>query len=229
MPRAWGRALVSKLRVSKGAALGDPLLRLYAFVFNATGRMIRERCVAEPLVSALSCCCFLQGAAPRATLSSVKASVLRMLLLASLALLGCESDDPDVERRGGEIPDSSSTGGDGAAPVGGSASGAVVPFCDALAVIQAKCQRCHGDPLTTGAPVPFLTYEDTQAPYYDTDKKFAEVMLSVVERDVMPYVSLNEGENPVMPPVQPLTATEKATLLGWLKQGALPVGRTDCP
>jgi hypothetical protein len=32
-----------------------------------------------------------------------------------------------------------------------------------------------------------------------------------------------------MPPVEPLTASEKATLLGWLKQGALAEGGTDCP
>jgi hypothetical protein len=159
----------------------------------------------------------------------VKVSILLFALLASLASLGCASDEPDVERRGGTIPDTGGTGGGSAAPVGGSGGGEAVRFCQALAVIRAKCQRCHGDPLQNAAPVPFVTYEDTQALYYDTDKKFSEVMLSVVERDVMPYVALNDGPTPVMPPVEPLTPAEKATLLGWLKQGALPEGGTDCP
>lgn len=152
-----------------------------------------------------------------------------MLTLASLASWGCGSDDPEVVRRGGQLPDTNGTGGEGVAAAGGADSGAEVAFCDALEVVRAKCQRCHGDPLENAAPAPFLTYEDTQAPYYDTDRKYADVMLSAVERDIMPYVSLNEGPTPIMPPVEPLTVGEKATLLGWLKQGALPTGGTDCP
>lgn len=157
------------------------------------------------------------------------ASYLRIVLLASLLSLGCSSDDPTVERRGGELPDTSSGGGGGTGATGGVDSGAEVRFCDALEVMRAKCQRCHGDPLANAAPVPFLTYQDTQVPYFDSGKTYADIMLSVVERDVMPYVSLNEGDNPIMPPVEPLTADEKTTLLGWLKQGARPAGGTDCP
>jgi hypothetical protein len=51
----------------------------------------------------------------------------------------------------------------------------------------------------------------------------------VVEIDYMPYVDLNNLPDPIMPPVEPLTAEEKATLLGWFAQGALPEGGTDCP
>jgi len=58
--------------------------------------------------------------------------------------------------------------------------------------------------------------------------KYSDVMLPNVEDGTMPYVALNEGPDPIMPPVAPLTATEKTTLLGWLKQGALPEGGTDC-
>lgn len=171
---------------------------------------------------------FLRTVSLRATVLSVKASFLRMVMLASLASSGCGSDDPVVVRRGGELPDTNGTGGEGAA-AGGADSGAEVAFCDALEVMRAKCQRCHGDPLENAAPVPFLTYEDTQARYYDTERKFSDVMPSVVERDIMPYVSLNDGPTPIMPPVEPLTVEEKATLLAWLKQGALPAGGTDCP
>jgi hypothetical protein len=117
-----------------------------------------------------------------------------------------------------------STGSAGAGDLG-----PPVPFCDALIVMRAKCQRCHGNPLKNGAPVPFLTYEDTQAPYYTTEKKFSDVMLPTIEKDLMPYVALNSGPNPVIPPVEPLSADEKSTMIGWLKQGAKPEGGTDCP
>lgn len=36
----------------------------------------------------------------------------------------------------------------------------------------------------------------------------------------MPFVVLNTLPEPIMPPVEPLTADEKATLLAWLKAGA---------
>jgi hypothetical protein len=45
----------------------------------------------------------------------------------------------------------------------------------------------------------------------------------------MPPVALNQPPTNLMPPVEPLTADEKTTLLGWLEQGAKPVGGTDCP
>jgi len=115
-------------------------------------------------------------------------------------------------------------------PSGGSVdTGPVVPFCDVLTVMRAKCQRCHGNPPAHGAPVPFVTYKDTQAPYYTTDKKFSDVMLSAIQKGFMPYLALNEPPTNLMPPIEPLTTDEKATMIGWLQQGALPAGGTDCP
>ncbi len=143
----------------------------------------------------------------------------RALLLALVLNFGCSESDTSLERRGSPLPD------DGA---GGADSGPTVPFCDALTVIRSKCQRCHQDPPRDGAPVPFLTYDDTQAQYGTTELKYSDVMLPAVEKDFMPYVAANDPPNPIMPPVEPLTAAEKATLLGWLKQGALPEGGTDC-
>ena len=106
----------------------------------------------------------------------------------------------------------------------------MIPFCDALRVVRAKCQRCHTDPPKNGAPVPFLTYDDFQRPYGD-DGMFVywQVAVGLVDRDVMPYVALNEPPTSLMPPVEPLAPDEKATLLGWLNQGAKPEGGTDCP
>ena len=143
-----------------------------------------------------------------------------MLALVCVLALGCSSSDTTLERRGGPLPEDATEDVD---------SGPPVSFCEALTVMRVKCQRCHQDPPQNFAPVPFLTYEDTQAPYYDTDRTFSDAMLSVVERGIMPYVSLNDGDDPIMPLVEPLTSAEKATLLGWLRQGALPLGGMDCP
>jgi len=146
-----------------------------------------------------------------------------------LILSACSSDDPVVERRGSEVPTPSAAAG--AAPIGeaGAGTGAQVPFCSALAVIRAKCQQCHQNPPQHGAPVPFISYEDTQAPYDNMGKTYADAMLPVVENDVMPLLQLNDPPVNLMPPAKPLTAEEKETLLTWLKQGAKPVGVTDCP
>jgi hypothetical protein len=176
--------------------------------------------------------------------------------VALVAVVACSSGDYKLERRGGPFPTEPVT--DEPRPSGGGSGGAVavepgaggaaeptsgapaaagaggspetpISFCAALVVVQAKCQRCHGDPITNSAPVPFLTYEHFQAQYYDTELKWWEVAVGMVERDVMPFVALNENPSLEGPPVEPLTAEEKATLLGWLKQGALPEGGTDCP
>jgi hypothetical protein len=143
---------------------------------------------------------------------------------------GCASDDPDVERRGGDLPDPP-TGGTSNGSAGGDGAGGDAPikFCDALVVAQNKCQRCHGTPLKNGAPVPFETYDDFQAPYGTSGVTYGEVAIRLVEDNIMPYVSLNDSATPPDPPVEPLTADEKATLLGWLKQGAKPEGGTSCP
>jgi hypothetical protein len=140
---------------------------------------------------------------------------LALALLASVAVVGCADDS-------GATGDSGGTGG------GGSPSGGVT-FCQALTVIRAKCQRCHQSPRQHGAPVPFLTYDDTQAQYFTTTQKWSDAMVGVMARGVMPDLSQNDPPVSLMPPVEPLTAEEKKTLLDWLAQGAKPEGGTDCP
>lgn len=112
---------------------------------------------------------------------------------------------------------------------GGSGAGDAIQFCDALEVARAKCQGCHTEPPKNGAPVPFLTYDDFQAPYGASGITYGQVAIRLVKEDIMPYVTLNDPPTSLMPPVEPLTAEEKATLLGWLEQGAKPEGGTDCP
>lgn len=104
---------------------------------------------------------------------------------------------------------------------------AAIPGC-VLQVIQDKCQRCHGDPLQHGAPAPFFTVDDFQARYFNSDSKWWQIAAQQVEDNAMPFVALNALPEPIMPPVEPLTADEKATLLGWLKAGALPARDGEC-
>ena len=157
-----------------------------------------------------------------------------------LLSIGCNSDYT-LERRGGPYPSDpvgdpplGGSGGAAGAPTtdeGGSGANPEAPilFCDALTVVRNKCQRCHNDPPENGAPVPFLTFEDFHAQYGTSEFAWWEVAVGMVEDDIMPYVALNAPPFSIMPPVEPLTVEEKATLLGWLKQGALPEGGTDCP
>jgi hypothetical protein len=173
-------------------------------------------------------------------------SIGRAALLALIASLGCSEGEYELERRGGPYPSApipdpatgGSGGSSGGAGSGGSAGAAgeaiggagesPIAFCEALTVVQAKCQRCHGDPLTNGAPVPFLTWEDFQAQYGVSDFMWWQIAEDMVDRDQMPYVALNGSAGLEGGPVEPLTPDEKATLLGWLQQGALPEGGTDC-
>jgi hypothetical protein len=119
-------------------------------------------------------------------------------VLAALLLLACSEEAPDPPAASG------------------------VTWCQTLGVLEASCQRCHGDPLENRAPWPLLTYEHTQAPYYNTDLEIFEKMRTVVAADFMPL------ELDIQPPVQPLSCEQKTTLLTWLDEGAQPVGGLEC-
>lgn len=160
-----------------------------------------------------------------------------VLFAAALAVVSVAScGEQSSERRGGgEIPDL--TAGGGQAPPDGTAgtseagaAGALptgpVPWCDAYRILDCVCQQCHQAPPLNGAPFPLLTYDNTQAHYpFASSKPIWQQMQTVVGNGFMPY----QGDPTVMPPVQPLPAAQKATLLKWLTEGALPEGGTDCP
>jgi len=157
---------------------------------------------------------------------SLRDVLLRAGFAAIVCLAAC-STNTDLHREGGALPDDG-VGGDGDVGAGGAPVGGNVTWCDARAVMQRKCHRCHQDPPMNGAPMSLLTWEDTQAGWSAT-QNVNDVMLDAVSRDFMPYVTLNDPPTSLMPPVEPLIAAEKATLLAWLKQGALLEGGADCP
>jgi hypothetical protein len=71
-----------------------------------------------------------------------------------------------------------------------------------------------------------LTYADLQAPLpaSSTTNLVWMTALGYVSNGFMPFT----GDPGVMPPVKPLTAEDKDTLVTWLKQGAHDEGGTDC-
>ncbi len=143
----------------------------------------------------------------------------RMLLLALFA--GCISSAWGCSSTSSVHNDDA-----GAAGVAGEASNAV-SWCAAYEIINCSCQQCHQNPPLNGAPIPLLTYADTQAPFPmpTSEEKVWQTMQSVIRLRFMPYTA----DKTVMPPVKPLTDEQQNTLLTWLAQGAKDEGGLDCP
>ena len=99
-----------------------------------------------------------------------------------------------------------------------------VPWCVAYRIINCVCQQCHQNPPLHGAPIPLMTYDDTQAPFSNT-LTVAQEMADVVATRAMP----STGDKTVMPPVLPLSDDDYDTLLNWFAQGATDLGGQDCP
>lgn len=95
-------------------------------------------------------------------------------------------------------------------------SNAELTWCDVAPILEARCQRCHSDPPDNGAPFPLVTYDDTQR-----EDRYPH-MREAVEREFMPPLWLS-----LDPPVQPLSCSEKATLLAWIDEGAAPTPDDD--
>jgi hypothetical protein len=108
-------------------------------------------------------------------------------------------------------------GGSGGTIAGG---GGALP-CDVASVLRTKCQSCHGTTPLNGAPVPLVTYADTQArSVKDPSLLVWQAMQTRVHSTTMT----------VMPPRgQPaLTSTELAALDSWFAAGA-PASTEACP
>jgi hypothetical protein len=102
-----------------------------------------------------------------------------------------------------------------------------VTWCEAYKIINCSCQQCHQNPPLHGAPIPLMTYADTQAPFPNAMSSGTvwQEMQSVVGTRFMPFT----GDKTVMPPVQQLSDEQQATILGWLSQGATDLGGQSCP
>ncbi len=93
--------------------------------------------------------------------------------------------------------------------------------CDVASVLRTKCQTCHGTTPLSGAPMPLVTYADTQAPgVANSSLPIWQAMQTRVHSTTMS----------VMPPrgQTALTAAELTSLDGWFAAGA-PAGTQTCP
>jgi hypothetical protein len=134
-------------------------------------------------------------------------------------LVACGSYPPDVGHVGGPLP-----ADDASVPIDASFDVANPVFpCDIAAVLSSRCWRCHTQPQQNGAPFPLLTWQDTRASYLDTP--IWRLMIQAVSTDYMPFM----GDPKLKPPVQPLSASQKQTLLDWLHQGGPPASGVVCP
>jgi uncharacterized membrane protein len=134
------------------------------------------------------------------------------LLVATLLLLtnACERETAaDVGAGGAEAQNEtvSSAGAD---------SGAL-GWCDVEPLLQSKCQRCHTDPPSHGAPFSLVSYADTQVLDKQGNSR-ATHMRDMIAQGTMPATFVK-----LTPPVEPLSDDERTTLLAWLDAGA-PLG-----
>jgi hypothetical protein len=84
--------------------------------------------------------------------------------------------------------------------------------CDVDDVLAKKCRRCHAIPPRHGAPFPLFTWTELQATR--SSQPLYQVVARVVQTGFMPL------RIPANPPVEPLTDSEKKTLLDWAGAGA---------
>jgi hypothetical protein len=146
---------------------------------------------------------------------------------ALVALVAC-TEDPTLDRVGGS--GSNNDARPECPQVAADAQPRFLP-CNVEAVLRAKCQRCHNSkavldrcyPAKTcvRGPFPLLTWSDTHALQGSTPT--FELMRRAVESGLMPFQTTD-----ISPPVEPLDAEEKATLINWAKACA-PAGSKACP
>lgn len=96
-------------------------------------------------------------------------------------------------------------------------------WCEVQAVLQSKCQRCHGEAPSHGAPFSLVTFEDTQRLDSKGTARY-ERIASALEAEYMPpnFIVLE-------PPVEPLASDERNLVLAWIRGGARETRTASCP
>src|SRR6187431_3094754 len=115
---------------------------------------------------------------------------VRGLGLTAFLLAGCASDIQPPAAGPGSNPGGNPPGS--SAPDGGSAAAGTLP-CDVERVLQQRCQSCHRKPPLFGAPMPLLSWSDTQAPALSGQGAVRQMMKSKLENGLMPPPSTPSG------------------------------------
>jgi hypothetical protein len=89
--------------------------------------------------------------------------------------------------------------------------------CDVSRILHNDCQSCHSAPPAFGAPMPLVTYADTQAP---SKTNPAEPVWQRMK------ARLHDSSSP-MPPTGPIPPADLATLDAWFGAGA-PASNAAC-
>jgi hypothetical protein len=155
-------------------------------------------------------------------------SVLAALVVSGSFVVTACTEDPKLEKVGGN----GSTDADARPTCADSVPDAEPRFfpCNVEAVLVAKCQRCHNEKAVLDlcspekkclkGPFPLLSWSDTHQLF--GDQPIFELMRMAVLTDYMPFKT-----DTITPPVAPLTADEKATLVAWTTVCA-PAGTAPC-
>lgn len=130
---------------------------------------------------------------------------------------GCGSSDSGGGANAGASSSEAGAAGDDSGPV---------KWCDAYRIINCSCQQCHQTEPVHGAPIPLMTYEDTQTgfPNETSQNRVWQTMEGVLRTGFMPFT----GDESVMPPVKPLSDRDRDLLLAWIAEGAHDEGGRSC-
>ena len=111
----------------------------------------------------------------------------------------------------------SGTGGGASGTGGGTVNAGQLP-CDVAAVLTGSCTECHSNPPVFGAPMPLVTYADTQAnsPLFPGQKIHQRMAARVTA-----------AERPMPQAPRTLTTTQRSALVDWSAAGA-PEGTSMC-
>jgi uncharacterized membrane protein len=101
---------------------------------------------------------------------------------------------------------------------------AASPPCDVEAVLSEVCDVCHSSPPKNGAPIPLVTYADTQALYTELPT-YDHVPTWKVMGD-----AVQSGQMPEPWPGVTLSSDQRQTLLAWVDAGAPALAPgIECP
>jgi hypothetical protein len=113
------------------------------------------------------------------------------------------------------------TGGGTEGSGGGSSTGGPDYACDVAPIVNARCLDCHSNPPRFGAPMPLVTYADTQADSAQyPGQKIYQRMASRVADPRLPMPQ---------PPNAPLTTDQIASIQAWSTGGAPQGDGASCP
>ena len=139
-----------------------------------------------------------------------------LVVLCSLAV-ACTGPAGTGGSGGGNGAGGSSGAGGGSSGTGGGSASSSYP-CDVGGIVSSSCLECHANPPLFGAPMPLVTYADTQA-------DSALFPGQKIHQRMAARVSATDRPMPQAP--RTLTAAQISAITAWSSAGA-PPGSGSC-